>query len=174
MLASGSVSAAQSLIDEDAGSILSAMSTYLGGLEAFSVDVETSFEIVDLEGQKLQAIGSGSLAIERPGKVHMTRKGSVMDVELFLSDGALTILGKNLNSYLQVPDQATIEQAVDTLRSDLGFPAPGADFATNNPAARLLTEGTRGVHVGMTTVGGQHQAGNGSRILQGKFLAITY
>lgn len=155
LLLSTPASLAQDAIDGDARQVLMKMSTYLGGLTAFSTEIEIDFEVVDLEGQKLQFISSGSLAVKRPGQLHLTRKGAVMDAEVFLADGQLTVYGKNLNGYLQMAEQGSIAQAVDTLRSVLDIGAPGAAFIVPDPAKELLTEGTRGAHIGMTTVGGR-------------------
>jgi hypothetical protein len=152
--APGPAALAQDMIDSDTRQVLSAMSDYVSGLEAFSAVLETSFEIVDQNGMKVQAIATSLLAVKRPDKVHMRRIGSVMDVELVLADGTLTVFGRNLNAYHQTGDQASIEQAIDTLRHDLGFPAPGADFIAIDLVDRLMTEDTSGVHLGMTTLAG--------------------
>ena len=64
-LAATPVSLAQDAIDEDAQKVLQGMSAYIGGLEAFSTKTETDFEVVDLEGQKLQFISSGALSVQR-------------------------------------------------------------------------------------------------------------
>jgi hypothetical protein len=153
-LASGPAALAQEMIDSDTRQVLSTMSDYLNGLEAFSAVLETSFEIVDQNGMKVQAIGTSLLAVERPGKVHLRRIGSVMDAEVVLANGTLTVFGKNLNAYVQIGDQESIEQAIDTLREGIGFPAPGADFLSTDLVDRLLTEDTSGVHLGMTTLAG--------------------
>jgi hypothetical protein len=152
--ASGPAALAQDMIDADTRQVLSAMSDYVSGLEAFSAVLETSYEIVGQNGMKVQAIATSLLAVKRPDKVHMRRIGSVMDVEVVRADGTLTLCGTNLNAYHQTGDQASIEQAIDTLRHDLGFPAPGADFIAIDLVDRLLTEGTSGVHLGMTTLAG--------------------
>lgn len=155
LLAATPVSLAQDAIDEDAQKVLQGMSAYIGGLEAFSTQTEIDFEVVDIEGQKLQFISSGALSVQRPGRLHLTRKGAVMDAELFLSGNQMTIHGKNLNAYVQIGDQSSIEYAIETLRATLDFGAPGADFIYASPADRLLTETTSGYHVGMTTIDGQ-------------------
>lgn len=52
-LASGPVLSAEG-IDADADDILKAMSSYLGGLNAFSVDADIDLEVVTTAGQKVQ------------------------------------------------------------------------------------------------------------------------
>ena len=128
LLAATSVSLAQEAIEEDAQKVLQSMSAYIGGLEAFSTQTEIDFEVVDIEGQKLQFISSGVLSVQRPGRLHVTRKGAVMDAELFLSGNQMTLHGKNLNAYVQIGEQNSIEQAIETLRATLDFGAPGADL----------------------------------------------
>jgi hypothetical protein len=73
LLAATPVSLAQDAIDEDAQKVLQGMSAYIGGLEAFSTQTEIDFEVVDIEGQKLQFISSGALSVQRPGRLHVTR-----------------------------------------------------------------------------------------------------
>ncbi|WP_295399903.1 DUF2092 domain-containing protein [uncultured Thiocystis sp.] len=57
--------AAEPTVDPEADRILRAMSTYLGGLTAFSVRADVDDEVIDLAGQKLQLSSSASLILER-------------------------------------------------------------------------------------------------------------
>lgn len=124
-------------------------------LESFGVATEIEMEIVNLEGQKLQFISSGAMEVQRPDKMHITRKGAVMDAEVFLSESVLSILGKNVGAYLQISDQNSIDQAINTIEFALDFDAAGSDFLADSHYGRLLAGTVSGTHIGMTAVGGQ-------------------
>lgn len=146
---------AQENIEEDALNVLNGMSGTLLSLDKFSVATEIELELVDLQGQKLQFISSGNIEVQRPGNMRISRKGAVIDAEVYLSNSLLTIYGKNINAYMQFPQQESIDQAVELIETTLDFDAAGADFLGNNPYERLLAGTTSGVHVGMTVVQGQ-------------------
>jgi hypothetical protein len=144
---------AQAEIDADAANVLGAMSEYLGSLERFSVDYDVETEVVSYDGQKLQFASSGEIKVQRPDKLHASRKGAIADLELILDGSALTLYGKNANAFFQLP-ATTIEQAVDALRNDVGFDAPGADLLAEKPLQHAETDTASGTHVGMAFLNG--------------------
>lgn len=151
----GSMSAAQAAdaIDPEAKQVLQSMSDFLGKQRTFSVDYESDFDVMTRSGQKLKFVSSGSLAAERPGKLHATRNGIVTNVEIILDGSAVTIYGKKLNGFAQFP-ATTIQEAIDTIRGDVGFDAPGADLLVENPLNNEQTDLTSGEHIGMTVING--------------------
>jgi hypothetical protein len=152
-LAAGPASAQQ--IEPEADKILHAMSDYVAGLEAFTADYDVDNEIVDTAGQKLQYSASGSIAVERPGKLHAARKGSFADAELTFDGSTISIVGKKANVYAQIASPGpTIDEAVEELRTATGLDAPGMDLIATDPYAVLTEEATQGVHVGTGIVGG--------------------
>lgn len=152
-MAQVATAAAQAAIDADAKKILTAMSDYLGGQERFSVEFEADIDVLTKNGQKLKFISTGDIVAERPGKFHGSRKGAAADVEIILDGSSVTIYGKRLNAYAQFP-ATTIQEAVDLIRSEIGFDAPGADLLLENPLNNESTDTTSGEHVGMTEIGG--------------------
>lgn len=145
---------AEPSIDGDTAAVLTAMQDYLGGLEGFSVRYDADFDVITATGQKLKFLSSGDMAIERPGHMHMTREGSIANADLILDGETLTLHGRNANVYFQVP-VTTIDEAVDVVRDEMGFPAPGADLVISKPFAPEMTDIVTGTHVGMTTIGGE-------------------
>ncbi|WP_281354046.1 DUF2092 domain-containing protein [Mesorhizobium zhangyense] len=139
---------AQAEVEADAAKVLGAMSEYLGSLERFSVDYDLETEVVSYDGQKLQFASSGEIKVQRPNKLHASRKGAIADLELILDGSALTLYGKKANAFFQLP-AATIDQAVDALRNDVGFDAPGADLLSEKPLQHAETDTASGMHVGM-------------------------
>jgi len=152
VLASAPIVHAQPAVDPDAQSVLTAMSNYLGGLQSFSVDFSAVDEVVTPEGQKLQFLFSGEIAIQRPNKLYAIRTGAAGAAEVILNDKGLVLYGKNANAYLQL-DASSIDEAVDAARN-LGFDAPGADLLAAHPLDNPTTDMTSGAHIGMTFIDG--------------------
>jgi hypothetical protein len=142
-------------IEPEADKILHSMADYVAGLKAFTVDYDADSEVVDTEGQKLQYSASGSVALERPGKLKVSRKGAFVDMELTFDGKTISIFGKKANVYGQLESPGpTIDEAVEEVRAATGFDASGADLFAADPYAVLTEDATRGVHVGTGIVRG--------------------
>ena len=164
----GSLSAAvaQEAIETDAAKILTSMSQFLGGLEKFSANYDTDFDIITPHGQKLKLAGSGNILVSRPGQFSITRSGTLADVKFNLDSGILTIHGLKLDGYVQFPAK-TIDEAITRVREDVGFSAQGADLISAKPFDMDLTDIVSGRHIGMTTIGGEsvhHLAFRGNQL----------
>jgi hypothetical protein len=165
-LAGVSAANAQDAIDADATTVLTSMQTYLGGLQGFTAQYDVDVDVITQEGEKLKFSSSGEMQIQRPGNLYVTRKGFIADAEVFLDGQNLTIYGKKLNGYIQYP-AATIDAAIDALRDNTGFDAPGADLLAAKPLDAAVTDFVSGVHVGMTYIGGieaHHLAFRGKQV----------
>ncbi len=127
VLTAGPATAADG-VEPEADKILRAMSTYLGGLPAFSMSADIDNEIVNLDGQKLQLSASSAISVERPGKFHIARKGMFADAEFIFDGKTLTIHAKGKNVYAQFESPGTIDDAILTFESAAGLDAPGADL----------------------------------------------
>jgi hypothetical protein len=94
----GSASISVAHADEaQAKSLLKAMSDYLGAQKAISFDYDSNLEIVSTQQQKIGLASSGTLTLNRPDKVHVTRTGGFANVEMVFDGKTLTLLGKNAN-----------------------------------------------------------------------------
>ena len=145
---------AQGAVDADADHTVRAMSDYLGHLVAFSVDYDVDTQVIDRSGQKLDVTSSGSLLVERPGKVYATRLTGSTDAEVYLNGGTLTVYGKRMNAYAQIPNVGTIDEAIEAVRGRLGFDVAGADLLYANPYPGLMTDVASGVDLGADVVDG--------------------
>lgn len=141
-------------IDPDAAKVLSQMQSYLGGLKSFSVKYDSDFDVLSPLGQKLKFVSSGTIAAHRPGQLRVTRQGPVSDISLVLDGKTVTLLATKLNAYLQEP-AASIDEAMEIVRDQFGFPAPGADLLVAKPFDLDATDVVSGVHLGMAVIGGQ-------------------
>lgn len=141
-------------VDPEANEILEEMSDYLPGLKALSVDIEIENEIVGFEGQKIQLSSSGSVLLERPGRLRVHRRGGVADVELFFDGKLLTIHSSSRNFYGSLERPGSIDDVIGTVRSELGLDAPAGDFFFADPLTGLLEGVMSGSYLGWGYVDG--------------------
>jgi len=141
-------------IDPAADKILKSMSTYLGGLPAFTVSADVDNEIIDLSGQKLQFSSSVAIAAKRPGKLYVSRQGAFADMEIIFNGKTLTLNGKGLNIYMQLESPGTIDDAFDTMRVEIGLDAPGADLLYADPYLGLSSGVVSSTYLGTDYVNG--------------------
>jgi hypothetical protein len=149
----GAASAADG-INPDADEILRAMSRYLAGTPAFSVSADIGNEVVTLQGQKLQFNSSADVMVQRPSRVHVTRRGRFADAEVFYDGKQLTLHGKTLNAYFQKDLTGTLDQALDALEKGLGISMPGGDLLLADPYKALTAGVTSSSYLGISYVGG--------------------
>jgi hypothetical protein len=139
----GTMGISASKADEaDAKRLFKAMSDYLGAQSAISFDYDVSLELVSTQQQKVALASSGTVTLDRPDKIHLTRRGGFANVELVFDGKTLTLLGKNANLYTQVEAPGTIDHLVDVLRDKYHRPVPAADLLMSNPYKELMPEVT--------------------------------
>ena len=135
----GIASIAVARADEaQAKSLVKAMSDYLGAQRAISFDYDTNLEIVSPQQQKVGLASSGTLVLNRPDKLRVTRIGGFANIEMVFDGKTLTLLGKNANLYTQIEAPGTIDQLVDELHDKYHRPVPGADLLISDPYNQLM------------------------------------
>ena len=165
-VATDSFAGDQAMIDPDADKVLSEMSAYMSGLSGFAADFDASTDIITFDGQKVKLAASGNLIVSRPGKFRIKRLGSLAEMEFVLDGETLTLYGMRINAFLELP-AASIDEAIAKIRDDIGLEVPGADILSADPLNLDVTDVVSGVHVGMTTVGGDpvhHLAFRGDQV----------
>src|SRR5262244_1312732 len=88
--------------EAQAKALFKVMSDYLSAQKILSYDYDTTLEIVTKEKQKLGLASSGSVTLNRPDKIRVTRSGGFSNVELVFDGKMLSLLAKNANRYVQV------------------------------------------------------------------------
>ena len=141
-------------IDPDADSILKSMSSYLGGIKAFSVNADIDIEFVAKSGQKLQLSSFVTIVLKRPTKFHIQRKGMIVDAEFIFDGRILTLHGKKRNVYAQIDVPGTIDDAIRAYEMEAGIPAPGADLLFADPYASLSSGVESSAYLGIAYVNG--------------------
>lgn len=141
-------------VDPDADKILRAMSSYLGGTTAFSVNADIGNEIITQEGQKLQLCSYATIVMKRPDSFHVQRKGMFADVAFIFDGKTVTLFGKNHNVYAQVEAPGTVDEAIRTVEMETGLDAPGADLLFSDPYAVLSSGVESSAYLGVDYLGG--------------------
>jgi hypothetical protein len=154
-LAAGLGLASAAVADEaDARRLFKAMSDYMAEQTAISFDFDSTLEVVTKDGQKLGLASSGAVTLVRPDKLRATRTGGFADVEMVYDGTTLSILGKNLNAYAQIPVAGTVDQLIDTLRDTYQRPLPAADLLASNINDALTPLFTDVKDLGSGVIGG--------------------
>lgn len=123
-----------------ASSRLKAMSDYMGAQKTVSFGFDAMLEVVTADNQKLALASSGTIRMNRPDKIRVTRAGGFADIEMLFDGKTLTLLGKNANLFTQVDVSGTIDHLVDELREKYNRPVPGADLLLSNVYDALMTD----------------------------------
>ena len=147
-------SAGVSADEADAKRILKAMSDYMAAQKSISFGFDATLEVVTKDEQKLALASSGTLTLNRPDKIRVTRSGGFADVELSFDGKTLTLLGKNLNLYTQLDVPGTIDHLVDELRDTYQRPLPAADLLLSNSYDALMLDVIDVKDLGSGVIGG--------------------
>lgn len=131
-------SAGAKAAEADAKRILKSMSDYMASQKSISFGFDATLEVVTKDEQKLALASSGTVTLNRPDKIRVTRSGGFADVEMSFDGKTLTLLGKNLNLYTQLEVPGTIDHLVDELKDTYNRPLPAADLLLSNSYNDLM------------------------------------
>lgn len=140
--------------EADAKKLFKAMSDYLAQTSPFSLDFDTSLEIVTSDHQKLMLTSSGTVNVQRPNKIQMTRHGGFANVKLIFDGTTLTLINEAENRYIQAEVPGTIDHMIDELREKFHKPLPGADLLLSDVYDQLMPLATDIKDLGSGVVGG--------------------
>ena len=141
--------------EADAKLILKAMSDYMTATQAFTFNYDSTLDIITNDNQKLGIAASGSVSLARPDKIHATREGGFVDIEMTFDGQTFSLLGKNAALYTQLPIEGSIEHMIDELRNRYGSPLPAADLLIPNAYDVLMSEVTDIKDLGVGVIQGQ-------------------
>lgn len=140
--------------EADAKRLLKAMSDYLAAQKAISFDFDSSLDLVSAQQQKMTLAASGSVVMNRPDKLRVSRRGGFANMEMSFDGKTVTLLGKNSNMVAQVEAAGSIDQLVDVLRDKYHRPVPGADLLMSDPYKELMLEVTEVKDLGSGVIRG--------------------
>ena len=141
-------------VDPEALEILRRSTDYVAAAKQFSVDNDSSIEVVLSTGQKLQFDHRVALTVQRPDKMYAERVGELISQSFSYDGKSLTVNLPDQKFYASAAVPPTIDEMLDVARDKLDVVAPGADLVYAN-AYQRLTEGlTSAFVVGKAFVGG--------------------
>ena len=133
---------------DDAMQILKAMTDYVSSQKVISATYDTDIEVITDNLQKIQFASSGQMLLNRPDKVRVSRVGGYADVEMVFDGKTLSVLGKNLNKFVQVDATGSVDELVARLRDQLGMAIPGADLMLARAYDELTADVVDAKHIG--------------------------
>jgi hypothetical protein len=154
-------------IEPKADQLLRKMSSYLAGLEQFSIQTDNTLEVLLRSGEKIQFDNPADALIKRPNKLRAERKGDIVNQEFYYDGKTLTLYNPDQKYYATVEAPPTIDQTIDFARESLDVYAPGGDFLYKNAYEILMEDVVSGFYVGKSVVGGikcHHLAFRGNEV----------
>lgn len=135
--------------------LVKSMTDFVAAQKSISFDMETDLEIVTTQGQRLSLASSGAIGLSRPDKIRVERKGGFADVAAVYDGKTLSILGRNLNLYAQVPIAGDLDHLIDELRDKYARPLPAADLLKSDSYSQIMTGATGIAYLGAGVILGQ-------------------
>jgi len=141
-------------VDPEAVELLRRTTDYVGSLEQFSVDAQTTFEDLLDSGHRVDHELSGTAIVSRPNKVRTERHGHLID-QIFYYDGkTLTLYNPSDKVYATEPAPGTIEEMFQFAHDWLGISTPISDLVHRDPFPLLMQDVNLAVVVGKAVIRG--------------------
>ena len=149
----GDKPAAKPRIEPKADEILKKACACLADLKQFGVNVEETFDEMNVSGQKIQLSNRRAVLVRRPHGLFARSKGDTSN-RLFYYDGkAIALFDPTAKVYATHEAPATLDAMFDFLHENLGFSIPTADLLFSDPYKVLTEQVEAGEYVGLHHVG---------------------
>lgn len=141
-------------IDPEAIDLLARSTVYVAGTKQFSMEADSTLEVVLATGQKLQLGTRMAVTLQRPNKMRAERVGEIVD-QTFLYDGKTLVMHlPEEKAYASIAAPPTLDEMLNYARDTLGVIAPGADLVTEDAFEVLIDGLTSAFVVGDAMVDG--------------------
>jgi hypothetical protein len=141
-------------IDPQARTILKKSTDYLAGLKQFSVDTQSTIEVVLDSGQKLQFDNGATASVQRPNKLVARRKGDLVNQAFYYDGKTLSLYNPDQKYYATVAAPNTVEAMLDLARDSLDVIVPAGDLLYRDAFDILMRDVKSGFVVGKAVVAG--------------------
>lgn len=106
---------------------------FLAAQSSYSFRANIAFDVVQMNGQKLEFGSVKEITVRRPDRVRIDTVQRDGDVRVFTFDGKqIAIDLPSENAYVTIEKPGTLDAAIDYLVEDLQTPAPLHDFLMSN------------------------------------------
>jgi hypothetical protein len=152
--ASTEVQAQAPAVNPEAVELLRRATEYVGSLQQFSVDAQTTFEDVLDSGHRVDYELSGTALVSRPNRLRTERHGDGID-QIFYYDGeTLTLYSPADKVYATEPAPGTIEEMFQFAYDWLGIGTPISDLVHRDAFPLLMQDVNLAVVVGKEVIRG--------------------
>jgi len=123
--------------DDQAVSVLKAMSAHLAGLKSFTV-TGVALDDHQLEAGLMATYSTDIvLNVQRPGSLHLKQFDGESTRELYIHEGSLTLYDSAKGYYASTSVPAGLDAGMDYALGTLGIDAPLMDLIYQDPSSRL-------------------------------------
>ena len=142
-------------VDPAAVEILKRMTSFLDGLQQFSVNTHSIIEEMHVSKHRVDYDVAASVTVKRPNKLRAVRKGGeILHESLFYDGNALTMYKPSEKAYATEKGLDTIETMITFARETAGALLPSADLLYRNAFPLLMQDVTLAVVVGKPVISG--------------------
>jgi hypothetical protein len=141
--------------ENEAQSILKAMSDYMSSQESLELTFDSDIEIITPQLEKIQFTSSGTAVLSRPQKLRAHRVSSHAEVTLFFDGKIATIYEKSVNGYVRFEAPGSVDQLIEVLREGQGVALPGADLLLSNSYDILMADVMEAKYIGRGVINGR-------------------
>jgi hypothetical protein len=143
------------VIVDSAVAVLKKMTSTLAGLQAFTLTLETGFEVLQPNGQKLEFGSRRTAAIRRPNMARFTHRKRTGEAGELVFDGSdIWAYSPEQNVYATIAQPGDIDAALDFVTIELGIPVPVDDFFSADPSVALARGVVEAMDLGPSTIDG--------------------
>ena len=135
--------------------LVRSMATTLAEAQAFTVHVEKTFEVVLVDGNKVQFAGAMDLAIRRPDRLWVSYGEELSAKEACYDGSQFTLHDLRADVYGALPAKPTIDELLDALSEQYGVFLPLAELFSRDAYEEFAGKVIEKLYVGQSDVGGR-------------------
>jgi len=140
--------------ENDALTLLKAMSDYVGSQKIIQLAFDSDIEIITPQLEKIQFTNSGEALLKRPDKLRAHRVGGYADVAMVFDGKTASVYGKHINGYARFDAPGGVDDLIHRLREGHGVALPGADLLLSNSYDLLAADVQEAKHIGEGVIDG--------------------
>ena len=156
-------SAGNTVIQPEAGQVLSALHEYMSGVKSLSATANTTEEVVYGNSHKIQFDGALTIAIRLPSQLSAQVHSDEENRQIYLDEQTFTLFDEDLNVFAQTSVKGSLNDVLSQLYAEYGLTLPGSELFSGNAYDLLVGGATKIVYVGVGKVNGvfcDHIAGS--------------
>jgi len=124
-----------------------------GALQQFKIEVRDTIDEVAESGRKLQYAHRLRAIVSRPDRLRIESEGDLRNRTIYKDGRSVTIVDRDEQVFVRVPDPGTIDEMLDLMNSRYGVTFPLADMVSAKASGSLLAGVRTAEYVGKHRVG---------------------